>query len=387
VLLAQTFDPYGNLYASVGAGRSSFGYAGEYQDPSGLLYLRARYYDPAQGRFFQMDPSRLGQNPYRYSYSNPLNYTDPSGLRANCGWWGPCPAGDTSSSTSPIIINLNITFPPEMMVLFATCNFEQDAYDYFSGVVDQLAIDMAYSPFVGAVTLISYIYIQPPPWESAFASKYPFRWIVNTSAVANIRYAIEVYDEKFWADTRGWYKAGRFTGRMIGIALSITTLYTGFETIVAGVSGGAASFILEGLSLGTSTGLSVTGVGISAGVVVVGVTEVVYGGAVLLAMAANPVGGRGGEGGGRELNFGDKIQKQLKDRGWTRESVEETVNHPHRTVETRDTRWRPDGRGRMDDPATAYINEDGSYVVVNDRTGDIVAISDRNDPHWLSPFD
>jgi hypothetical protein len=30
----------------------------------------------------QMDPSRLEQNPYLYSYNNPTNYTDPSGQKA-----------------------------------------------------------------------------------------------------------------------------------------------------------------------------------------------------------------------------------------------------------------------------------------------------------------
>jgi RHS repeat-associated protein len=88
ILLAQTFDPYGNLYASAGAGQSSFGYAGEYQDPSGLLYLRARYYDPAQGRFFQPDawegdynrPQSL--NPYMYVEGRVVIQVDPTGTQA-----------------------------------------------------------------------------------------------------------------------------------------------------------------------------------------------------------------------------------------------------------------------------------------------------------------
>jgi filamentous hemagglutinin len=40
----------------------------------------------------------------------------------------------------------------------------------------------------------------------------------------------------------------------------------------------------------------------------------------------------------------------------------------------------------MNDPATAYINLDSSYVVQNDRTGEIVQISNKNDPDWQSPF-
>jgi RHS repeat-associated protein len=79
-LLTQTFDPYGSLLARGGTGASSFGFTGEQVDANGLVYLRARYYAPGMGRFFQMDPSRQEVNPYQYGFSNPLYYTDPSGL-------------------------------------------------------------------------------------------------------------------------------------------------------------------------------------------------------------------------------------------------------------------------------------------------------------------
>jgi hypothetical protein len=39
--------------------------------------MGARYYDPARGRFTQLDP--LG-NGYGYTGDNPVNFTDPSGL-------------------------------------------------------------------------------------------------------------------------------------------------------------------------------------------------------------------------------------------------------------------------------------------------------------------
>ena len=83
--------------------------------------------------------------------------------------------------------------------------------------------------------------------------------------------------------------------------------------------------------------------------------------------------------------FGTKIERQMAKRGWTKESVEATINAPHRREATHDTRWKPDGT-RARDKATAYINRDGSYVVRNDATGDIVQISDRTNPGWSSPF-
>ncbi len=86
-LMAQTFDPYGNPYRYAGPTESvaSYGYSGEQTDSNGLVFLRARYYDPKQGRFFQRDTwkgnSRYPQtlNPYVYGMGNPISYTDPSG--------------------------------------------------------------------------------------------------------------------------------------------------------------------------------------------------------------------------------------------------------------------------------------------------------------------
>ena len=57
-------------------------------DPeTGLYYYRARYYDPAPGRFLNEDPVGFdaGPNFYRYVSNNPVNEVDPSGL-AEC-WY------------------------------------------------------------------------------------------------------------------------------------------------------------------------------------------------------------------------------------------------------------------------------------------------------------
>ncbi len=86
-----------------------------------------------------------------------------------------------------------------------------------------------------------------------------------------------------------------------------------------------------------------------------------------------------------DIWIGSKIQRQMGKRGWTDSEVEDTITNPARTVPTRDTRHLPGG-GRMDDPATAYMRSDGSYVVRNDKTGDVVQVSNRNDPNWKSPW-
>ncbi|TGL66538.1 TIGR04388 family protein [Leptospira kmetyi] len=80
-----------------------------------------------------------------------------------------------------------------------------------------------------------------------------------------------------------------------------------------------------------------------------------------------------------------KILKQMEKRGWTVEKIDSVVNSPSKMVDTWDTRWKPDG-SKVNDPATAYINADGSYVVRNNRTGEIVQVSDRFDPNWKAPW-
>ena len=58
-----------------------FRYCGEYYDEeSGLIYLRNRYYDPTTGRFITEDPARDGMNWYVYCGGNPVNRVDSSGL-------------------------------------------------------------------------------------------------------------------------------------------------------------------------------------------------------------------------------------------------------------------------------------------------------------------
>ena len=56
-------------------------YCGEYLDlETNTYYLRARYYQPATGRFLSEDPIRDGFNWYTYCGDNPIKFVDPWGL-------------------------------------------------------------------------------------------------------------------------------------------------------------------------------------------------------------------------------------------------------------------------------------------------------------------
>ena len=55
---------------------------GVMDEGNGLLYMGARYYDPATGRFISKDPIGWagGLNLYGYTGNNPVNWVDPEGL-------------------------------------------------------------------------------------------------------------------------------------------------------------------------------------------------------------------------------------------------------------------------------------------------------------------
>ena len=83
---------------------------------------------------------------------------------------------------------------------------------------------------------------------------------------------------------------------------------------------------------------------------------------------------------GPATRHGDKILDQLAGRGWTKDLVQSTIDKPIRTVTARDTRKFTGGRNN--DPATKYYADGGGYVVRNNRTGDIVQVSNRFNPNW-----
>lgn len=80
----QTWDPYGNSVSTSGSLTSPFGFSGQYTDAeSGLIYLRARYYDPSTSQFLTVDPKVSStMSPYAYVAGNPLNDVDPTGTCA-----------------------------------------------------------------------------------------------------------------------------------------------------------------------------------------------------------------------------------------------------------------------------------------------------------------
>jgi RHS repeat-associated protein len=81
-------DPYGNARGTTGTWPAGMnhGFVGGTADPTGLVHLGAREYDPGSGRFISVDPQTDTKDPqrldgYAYSNDNPITFTDPSGKR------------------------------------------------------------------------------------------------------------------------------------------------------------------------------------------------------------------------------------------------------------------------------------------------------------------
>jgi RHS repeat-associated protein len=84
VVASYTYNSFGNVIASSGTIENNYKFTGEqFDSSSGLLYLRARYYDSRVGRFISRDSIGYqgGINLYTYVRNNPVMFTDPSG---NC---------------------------------------------------------------------------------------------------------------------------------------------------------------------------------------------------------------------------------------------------------------------------------------------------------------
>jgi RHS repeat-associated protein len=99
----QHFAPYGEVFNKISsqfANEEPYSFTGEWMDDNGLLYLRARYYNPALGTFLSLDPFEgtpdrpMSLNGYSYVGGNPVNRVDRTGRQEVClvgSEWVICP--------------------------------------------------------------------------------------------------------------------------------------------------------------------------------------------------------------------------------------------------------------------------------------------------------
>jgi RHS repeat-associated protein len=85
VVEEMEYDSFGNVLYDLNPGFIPFGFAGGiYDKDTGLVRFGARDYDPEIGRWTSKDPLRFysgDENLYTYVFNDPINYSDPSGMR------------------------------------------------------------------------------------------------------------------------------------------------------------------------------------------------------------------------------------------------------------------------------------------------------------------
>lgn len=89
LLNSYQYDAFGGLLSVEKETPNAYLYCGEqFDEETGLIYLRNRYYDPEIGRFISKDPcfGKVNRpatlNPYCYVENNPINFIDPLGFES-----------------------------------------------------------------------------------------------------------------------------------------------------------------------------------------------------------------------------------------------------------------------------------------------------------------
>jgi RHS repeat-associated protein len=146
------YSAYGSLTYRIGNTDTPFLFNGRYgvqTDPNGLLFMKARYYNPYLCRFLNPDPSGFagGLNFYAYGNGNPVSYLDPSGFSAAA-------TGDTSftwlSGSSDTPANLNNPFG-----LSSADQVPSDFLPDAGGITDESADLFGMIPLVRGVSALA----------------------------------------------------------------------------------------------------------------------------------------------------------------------------------------------------------------------------------------
>ncbi|MFS0873060.1 colicin E5-related ribonuclease [Paenibacillus xylanilyticus] len=74
---------------------------------------------------------------------------------------------------------------------------------------------------------------------------------------------------------------------------------------------------------------------------------------------------------------GKSIADQITERGWNDQRLSEAINEPAGTVD-----WVDQRKGQNNAPVTVYYHKDSGYVVRRNDTGEIIQVSQVDDPDW-----
>lgn len=136
-----SYAPYGAI-SITGTTTNSFTYTGREIDGLGINYYRARYYNPAIGRFLSEDPMGFagsGPNLYAYAGDDPIEFVDPWGLTTTVIIWNPVGYGESSQGHVSVIINgTSYSFGPGGMNIMPADQYLARNTSFRNGLGDNL---------------------------------------------------------------------------------------------------------------------------------------------------------------------------------------------------------------------------------------------------------
>ncbi len=163
--------PFGGFVSKTELIPNRFRFVGKYgvaEDETGLIHMRARYYDPGLGRFVSEDPIGLAgkdSSLYRYSGNNPVIQSDPSGLqttgyyvesalRTAYVWWDSTGSEiaegglDTAIGVAKLkgAAALSPYTPTQALALYALFSGARQSVDGLARILRALGVPEGYAP-------------------------------------------------------------------------------------------------------------------------------------------------------------------------------------------------------------------------------------------------
>jgi len=183
------YDAFGNEINHTGATPNNYLYRGEqYDSDLGLYYLRARYYNPATGRFVGRDPAEGDQfdpaslHKYLYAQGDPVNWVDPTGRddleEYNFIESRETPAeGDVEGELQEAKQELCATNPVHGRPRVGS-GLKKDPYHAFPDIVDNYAVDAVETLLQSGAVLYQVL-------GSLNGAEGRFEWIVQNNEVTH----------------------------------------------------------------------------------------------------------------------------------------------------------------------------------------------------------